>query len=222
MKHTTATVQPATTRILLIRHGHVGNPRSILYGRLPGFRLSALGRLQARCTGRRLRDLPLAAVVSSPLLRCRQTAHEILALHPGLRLLISQRITEVLTVYEGMPGQTVDRLHGDIYTSAPAGFEQPWDIVRRTRGFLADARRRYPGRCVAAVTHGDIIAFTVLWAKGWALTPRNKQRLADVGIAGGYPGHASVTVLSYATKEPDERPQVSHLPFSDEDDPLTV
>jgi len=32
----------------LIRHGHVDNPKDVLYGRLPGFRLSDKGRQQAR------------------------------------------------------------------------------------------------------------------------------------------------------------------------------
>ena len=35
------------TRVHVVRHGEVHNPDGILYGRLPGFRLSDTGRAQA-------------------------------------------------------------------------------------------------------------------------------------------------------------------------------
>jgi len=201
------------TVIMLVRHGHVENPDNILYGRLPGFPLSAQGIEQARTTARRLRKAPLVAVFSSPLVRCRQTAREIIAYHPGLRLCISKRITEVLTVYEGYPAEVIDKLGGDIYTNAPSGFEQPEHLIKRIRLFLNSVRRKYPGKQVVAVTHGDIIAFTVLWARGFALTPENKQRLADAGIKGGYPAHASVTRLCYTTDSPEELPRITYMPL---------
>ena len=62
------------TSIFFVRHGHVYNPQKILYGRLPGFRLSDLGREQAQAAAVALRDIPLAAAFSSPQLRTRQTA----------------------------------------------------------------------------------------------------------------------------------------------------
>ncbi|HEV3068841.1 MAG TPA: histidine phosphatase family protein, partial [Streptosporangiaceae bacterium] len=36
-----------TTVVHLLRHGEVDNPRGIIYGRLPGYHLSANGRLMA-------------------------------------------------------------------------------------------------------------------------------------------------------------------------------
>ena len=36
------------TSISFVRHGHVHNPENIVYGRLPGFRLSDLGRRGAQ------------------------------------------------------------------------------------------------------------------------------------------------------------------------------
>ena len=53
----------------LVRHGEVENPRGVIYGRLPGFGLSARGRAQVEETAaylaEQLDDPPL--VVSSPL-----------------------------------------------------------------------------------------------------------------------------------------------------------
>ena len=221
MTGTTTTSGQSATQILLVRHGHVENPEDVLYGRLPGFRLSDRGVEQARCAAVFLGSVRLAALFSSPLLRCCQTAREILRLQPQLSLRLSRRIIEVRSAYEGCPARIIDRRRGDIYTGIPEGFEQPGDIVRRTKRFLRSIRRRYPGGTVAAVTHGDVIAFTVLWAQGFALTPANKLRLAQAGIADGYPAHASVTRLAYLTDSPDERPRVCYMPLPARDSVVT-
>ena len=39
------------TTVHVMRHGEVYNPTKILYGRLPGFRLSALGEQMAQRAG---------------------------------------------------------------------------------------------------------------------------------------------------------------------------
>ena len=131
------------TVIHLIRHGEVHNPEKILYGRLPGFRLTARGMEQARAAGRLLGGKPLDAVYSSPLLRARQTAREILANRNALKLHISSLINEVCALYQGRPGAEIDALGGDVYTGAPACFEQPAEVVARTRRFIARMRRRH-------------------------------------------------------------------------------
>ena len=59
--------------VLLLRHGRTtANATGELAGRLP-VELDDTGRAQAQRVGERLRKLPLAAVVTSPLIRCRQT-----------------------------------------------------------------------------------------------------------------------------------------------------
>ncbi|MDA8140967.1 MAG: histidine phosphatase family protein [Desulfobacteraceae bacterium] len=200
-----------STLIHLIRHGEVHNPQKILYGRLPRFGLSANGRRQAQETATHLSRQPLAAIFSSPLLRARQTAAAILAFHPRIKLRITQALNEVHTVYEGVPGEQLDRKRGDIYTGIPPEFEQPEDIFRRVHAFFQRARRRFEGKQIAAVSHGDVIVFTVLWAKSWELTPLNKTRLRQAGYAAGYPAHASVTTLIFTTTDEEERPEVEYL-----------
>ena len=203
-------IMPQSTQVSLVRHGQVENPEYIFYGRLPYFRLSAVGQQEARNVSRRLQRMELAAVFSSPLLRARQTAREILRLHPRLRLRVSGLITEVLSVYEGCPACEVDARRGDIYTGTPPPFEQPEDIFRRGQRFIGSVRKKFPGRHTVAVTHGDIIVFMVLWANGCALSPRNKLRLAEVGISGGYPATGSIITLTYLTDDPEEHPRVSY------------
>jgi broad specificity phosphatase PhoE len=200
----------ASTRIHLVRHGEVHNPDRILYGRLPRFGLNDAGRRQVRATARWLEGRPLAALYSSPMLRARQTARAVAERRPGLRLRISTWLNEVHTRYQGRPGAELDARGGDVYTGSGNGYEQPQDLVKRVSKFSMRVRKRYAGRQVAAVTHGDVVAFTALWALGFDLTPKNKTRLLRAGYPVAYPGHASVTTLIYHTGDPDERPRIEY------------
>jgi len=61
--------------LLLVRHGRTSaNVSGTLAGWTPGVSLDDTGRSQATQLAARLGDLPLTAVVSSPLERCTQTA----------------------------------------------------------------------------------------------------------------------------------------------------
>ena len=93
------------TRISLVRHGHVNNPDDIFYGRLPGFKLDSNGRLEAVRTAEALKNKKIDGVYSSPMLRARQTANEILKFHPRLELKISALITEVFSPFQGQPNK---------------------------------------------------------------------------------------------------------------------
>lgn len=60
--------------VILLRHGRsTANTAGVLAGRTAGVALDEVGRAQAERLVSRLADVPLAAVVTSPLLRCRQT-----------------------------------------------------------------------------------------------------------------------------------------------------
>ncbi len=190
------------TRIHLVRHGRVDNPSGILYGRLPGFGLSGAGREEARRVARLLAGVPVAAVFSSPLLRARQTAREILRAHPGLRLRTSRLLDEVLTPFQGRPLEEARAAGEDFYTGAGPGFEQPGDVARRMERFVRRVCRELPGRDVVAVTHGDPIAFLLLRLHGRDPDPRRKASLHGLGIDDGYPATGSVTTLELRPGSP--------------------
>jgi len=77
--------------VLLLRHGRTtSNATGELAGRRPT-ELDETGRRQAGRAGERLRELPLAGVVTSPLIRCRQTVE--LAL-PGVQPTVDDGLTE--------------------------------------------------------------------------------------------------------------------------------
>ncbi len=198
------------TAISFVRHGEVYNPDNVFYGRLAGFGLSDRGRYQATRAARMLNGR-LTAIFSSPLLRARQTAGKLAKLNPHLKLHISSLLAEVASPFDGRPAREVDNLNGDVYTGSDDRFEQPHDIVHRVHKFIRRSRRQYAGDQIAAVTHGDVIAFAVLSAHGQPLLPSHKVRLALFGIPDGYPALASITTFSFRTTQDDEKPSITYL-----------
>ena len=68
------------TTLILLRHGRSSaNAAGVLAGRTPGVELDEAGKEQAERMVERLTGVPLAAVVSSPALRCEQTVAPLLA-----------------------------------------------------------------------------------------------------------------------------------------------
>jgi broad specificity phosphatase PhoE len=194
------------TQITFVRHGQVYNPQRVVYGRLPGFPLSEFGERQAQAAAEALRDVPLAVVFSSPLLRAQQTAQILLAERPDVPLLTSEAINEVQFFFEGQPLAAMASRNWDLYTGVDSAYDQPPDVVARARRFLAQVRHEYAGKHVAAVSHGDVIAFIALWAFGVELIPANKHTLDAHGLADDYPAPASLLTFIYTPDAGDERP----------------
>lgn len=203
--------QPASPcRIALVRHGEVENPQHIFYGRLPGFRLSDRGRRQALAAADALRAQPVTALYSSPQQRAVETAAVIRAVHPTLPVHESPLLNEVHTPFDGQPRAAMIARGWDLYTGTAAEYEQPEAVLARGQAFLAQSRASHPGGYVVAVTHGDLLAFLILWALGRPLTQAEKGSMALLGVAGGYPAPASITTLTFSTGRPDERPTLAY------------
>ena len=206
-----------STQITFVRHGQVDNPSRIVYGRLPGFPLSKLGERQAQAAAEALRDEPLAVVFSSPLLRAQQTTHILLAGRHDIPLYTSELINEVQFFFEGQPLAAMASRNWDLYTGVDPAFEQPPDVATRVRQFLAQVRRDYAGQHVIAVTHGDVIAFTALWAFGVDLVPANKHTLDAHGLAEDYPAPTSLLTFTYGPDADGKRPTVTYRrPYGEE------
>ena len=89
-------------RLHLVRHGEVHNPRRVLYGRLPGYALSADGRRMAREAAEYVHSLdrPITALVCSPLQRTRESAEPFTEVF-GLEPVVDERVIEPTNVFEG-------------------------------------------------------------------------------------------------------------------------
>jgi broad specificity phosphatase PhoE len=90
----------------LLRHGEVHNPDGVLYGRLPEFHLSELGREMARTLAehfseRSLRGAKIVHLAASPLTRAQETAQPI-AEALDLELTTESRIIEAANYFEGL------------------------------------------------------------------------------------------------------------------------
>jgi len=151
------------TTIHLLRHGEVHNPEKILYGRLPGYRLSDRGERMAELAAADLAKRPVSMLVSSPLDRARATA-EPLARALGLGLHIDERLIEAGNRFEGRRFG-----HGDGSLRRPANwplvvdpFTPSWgEPYRRIAERMEEAvtamreavHRLYGGGDVVAVSH---------------------------------------------------------------------
>ena len=96
------TAPPADGTIVhLVRHGEVENPRQVLYGRLPGYHLSADGRMMAKAAAGFLAGRDVTVLLTSPLERAQETAEPI-AEEFGLTPVIDERLIEPWNHFEGM------------------------------------------------------------------------------------------------------------------------
>ncbi len=88
------------TVVHLMRHGEVHNPEGILYGRLPEYHLSELGRQMADRVAEDLAGRDITHVVASPLERAQETAMPIGKAH-GLEVAVDERLIEADNIFQG-------------------------------------------------------------------------------------------------------------------------
>jgi broad specificity phosphatase PhoE len=84
----------------LVRHGEVHNPDGVLYGRIPGFRLSELGQTMAASAVDALKGHDVVKLYSSPLQRAQESA-EPWAERFGLEVHTEERLIEPHNRFEG-------------------------------------------------------------------------------------------------------------------------
>ncbi|MBI1378938.1 MAG: histidine phosphatase family protein [Frankiales bacterium] len=147
------------TVVHLLRHGEVHNPTGVLYGRLPGFRLSELGEQMAERAAEALADRDVTVVVSSPLERAQQTAAPVAARH-GVRVTIDDRVLEATNVFEGQRvsvGDGVLRHPGTwrhLWNPITPSWGEPYaEVAGRMRAAVTAARHAARGHEAVVVSH---------------------------------------------------------------------
>jgi|CXWK01.1.fsa_nt_gi broad specificity phosphatase PhoE len=192
------------TTISLVRHGLVENPNQVYYGRLAGFGLAQLGRAQAAAAGRLLAAESVAAIYHSPMQRAAETAALLHAQMPApVPLVESPLLNEIHSPYDGLTVAEMERRNWDFYSQLSTPYEFPNDVLGRVVAFFDMARRRHAGQHVVGVSHGDPIAFAILWAFGRPATAEQRQLLRDCGVAEGYPSHASISSFTWPDGAPE-------------------
>ncbi len=165
--------------VILARHGRTAaNATGVLAGRSKGVHLDDTGTAQAKAAAERLTGLELAAVVSSPLERCRETAR---LLAPGARVLTDRRLLEC--DYGEWTGQELKKLSKEKLWSTvqtqPSGARFPGGESLPEMSARAVAAIRDRDSAVEAevgdhavwmaVSHGDVIKAILADALGMHL-----------------------------------------------------
>jgi broad specificity phosphatase PhoE len=205
-----------TTVVHLLRHGEVHNPGKILYGRLPGFRLSTTGEAMALAAAEWFQGRNITHLVSSPLERAQQTAAPI-AETLSLPVQLDERLIEASNAFEGLRVGV-----GDGVLRAPQHwwklrnpFRPSWgepyvEIAARMLAAVEAARDAARGHEAVLVSHQLPIWTTRLHMEGrrYVHDPRRRQC-----------GLASVTSLTY---DGDRITGVSYAEPAGATDPGTV
>jgi broad specificity phosphatase PhoE len=177
------------TVVHLVRHGEVYNPDGVLYGRLPGFRLSPAGEAMAVLVAEWMRGRDVTVVRSSPLERAVQTAVPIAAAFE-LEPTVDDRLIESDNIFEGKTFGV-----GDGSLSNPSVWRYLWnpfrpswgepyiDVAARVLGAASDAREAAAGHEAVLVSHQLPIEVTRRKVEGvhlWHRPDRRKCALASV------------------------------------------
>ncbi|WP_370100170.1 histidine phosphatase family protein [Streptacidiphilus sp. MAP12-20] len=166
-----------------MRHGEVHNPDGVLYGRLPDYHLSELGRKMADRVADHLSGRDITHVVASPLDRAQETASPIAAAH-GLAVAADERLIEADNVFQGKTFGVGDgSLRNPAYWKhlvnpfRPSWGEPYIEQVVRMMGALGAARDAARGHEAVCVSHQLPIWVTRSFAEHRRLwhDPRRRQ-----------------------------------------------
>jgi probable phosphomutase (TIGR03848 family) len=187
--------------LLLVRHGLTAMTGPVLAGRTPGVHLDERGQKQADAVADRIAPLPLAAVITSPLDRCLETARTILDRQSGEPAWqVDDRLIEC--GYGDWTGKAIKDLTKDplwkVVQAQPSAVRFPngeglAEMATRAVAAVRDWDARLGENAVwVACTHGDIIKAVVADALGLHLD--QYQRIV--------PDPCSVSVIRYTSTRP--------------------
>jgi len=169
----------------------VENPHRLLYGHMPGFDLSALGRAQAAALGQSLRSAGIQRIVASPLDRAAETARIIaqgLAVEPALETDAALREADFSRYLQGVPyWQIPVRRPLWLVHKAKRGLlpgdETIQAMADRVLGVVRREAREHPGETIALVSHADPLVATWIVLDGRPQNEREMHR-KDIQKAG--------------------------------------
>jgi broad specificity phosphatase PhoE len=181
------------TIVHLVRHGEVDNPAGLLYGRLPDYHLSDLGREMAERVAEHLGERDVVHLRSSPLERAEETAAPIAEAF-GLPIVIDSRVIEAVNYFEGLRLSFAGALRHPknwLYFRNP--FKPSWgeaytEVLARTRLAMRDAVEAALGHEAVIVSHQLPIWIARITAEGRRMVHDPRKRKCTL---------ASVTSFTY-------------------------
>jgi broad specificity phosphatase PhoE len=181
------------TIVHLVRHGEVDNPAGLLYGRLPDYHLSDLGREMAERVAEHFGGRDVVHLRSSPLERAQETAAP-MAEALGLPIVIDSRVIEAVNYFEGLRLSFAGALRHPknwLYFRNP--FKPSWgeaytEVLARTRLAMRDAAEAALGHEAVIVSHQLPIWIARINAEGRRMFHDPRKRKCTL---------ASVTSFTY-------------------------
>ena len=149
---------PQRTVLHLVRHGEVFNPAGVLYGRLPDYHLSGVGREMADRVACELAERDVVHLRCSPLERARETMAP-LAEALGLPVAIDDRLLEAANYLEGLKVSFPSTLRTPknwrhFRNPLTPSWGEPYKaIVARMRAAMKDACEAASGHEAVIVSH---------------------------------------------------------------------
>lgn len=190
------------TLVLFVRHGLTEQTGVRLSGWTPGLHLSEAGRAQAASLVERLDRVPLAAIYSSPLERCRETAAP-LARARGLRVVRDRAIGEVgYGEWTNRPLKQLMRTKlWRVVQSNPAAARFPGGeslLEVQTRVVQATLRlaAAHRDRAIALVSHGDPIRLAMSHLAGAPIDHFQRIQIAPASVSAVALGEGPPRVLT--------------------------
>ena len=193
------TAPPASTLVLLVRHGQTPTTGLVLPGRASGLHLAEAGTAQAHRVAERIAEMPkIDAIYASPLERARETAAPI-AKALKQRVKIDKGLLEC--DFGDWTGEKLSSLmklpEWSTVQRAPSSFRFPsgesfTEMQTRMVSALDRIRQAHPGGTVVCVSHADPIKAAVAHAMGTHLDLF--QRIVI--------GTCSVSAIAYSTHGP--------------------
>ena len=153
----------AKNNFYVIRHGEaISNINHVLEVKGdPNNHLTEKGCEQARTKGEEMKDLKIDRIITSPILRAKETA-EIMAKVLGVdEVVIDERLKEVnLGIYDGWDIDKYLDVNGRIdflrYSHRPEGGETHEDVMNRAMASLYEEEKNNEGKNILFVTHGGV------------------------------------------------------------------
>jgi broad specificity phosphatase PhoE len=176
--------------VLAVRHAEADYDGTTLPGVPDGGTISQHGREQVMALATRLRARRVAAVISSPYSRARDTA-ELIAEALDVPLEVADDLRELdageVTALPHSKGiaqvdEVFDRwLHGDLAASCPGG-ETGAQLVTRVRDALEALADRFRGEAVVVVSHGGAMTLALPLICGQSSRELAARPLANTAV----------------------------------------
>jgi broad specificity phosphatase PhoE len=160
------------TEFLLIRHALTDAADRWYAGRMPGVDLNERGRHDAAALGRRLEDVTLDALYSSPLERCLETA-QLVAKLQDVEVEVDEGLTEINT--GDWTGKSFEELRRENSFGAfnefrcgtrPPNGELMLEVQTRMVATILRLSEKHPQKTLGIVSHSDPIKAVLAYFLG--------------------------------------------------------